>query len=146
MKMTTLISTAGLMAVVGLTACSHNGTKQTAHAAPPAPPTAAQQAATQLESERSAYINSSQGRIDRMTQFSQNLRVNASKLAATDPNRAKKQENAAEDLDSLLNDARTNLAQVKNAAAPNWVDWRRDEDKALSRAESQYTGDISLLQ
>ena len=135
------LSTLGLVAVVGLSGCSSKS-KQ----AEKAPPTPAQAAASQLETDRVAYVNRTQTRVDQMTEFSRQLRTTSQGIAAADAAKAKKQQNAADDLDSLLTDVRKELGDVKSAQTANWVDEKRDVEKVMSRAETQYSNSVTLMQ
>jgi hypothetical protein len=109
------------------------------HQAGPAP-TPQQQAASQMSNERTTYVNQTQSRIDQLSKFSSDLHTRAA--SAQKPN-DKKMMNAAEDLDSLITDA--SLTEVKTAAPENWIDYKRDVEKSMDRAESQYSNSLSLV-
>lgn len=109
--------------------------------APPAP-TAAEQAATDLQNERTDYVATTEARVAELTKASGDLRA---KSQASPKVQAKKLSNAAEDLDSMLVDVRKSLDEVKAAAPENWIDYKRDVEKAMSRAETQYNSSITLL-
>lgn len=108
----------------------------------PPPPTPAEQAAIQLNNERATYTNQTQARINQLAEFAKKLRTQAA-TAAKPQN--KKMSNAADDLDSYLVDAKKGLDEVKTAAPQNWLDYKRDVDRAMTRAESQYSTATSLL-
>jgi hypothetical protein len=107
-----------------------------------APQTPAQQAAAQMNAERTNYVNQSQTRIDQLTKYSQDLRTRSA--SAQKPN-DKKMQNAADDLDSLLNDARKSLNEVKTAAPDSWTAYKRDVEKSMDRAESEYSNSMSMI-
>ncbi len=125
-------------AVVLLAGCSHKETR--AQAAPA--PTAQEKAVTQLDAERTSYVQRIQARIDEMTKFANDLRTQS---AAAQKPRSKKLENAADDIDSTLKDANKELADVKTAAPENWLDEKRDVEKSMMRAETQYTESVRLI-
>lgn len=107
------------------------------------PPSDKQQAMNQLNSSRDEYVSSTQARIDKMASLSKSLKDKAS--SAKDSTRAKKMENASNDLNSLLDDARKQLGEVKDAKTENWLLEKSDVENAMSRAETQYTNSIQLL-
>ena len=131
---TTLSIVLAAALVVG---CSSGSKKQAA-----APPTPAERAMNQLAADRDAYVRSTQAKIDNMDAYANTLRAQS---ASTDRVRAKKMQNASEDLRSLLNDVRAELADVRASAPQNWVDEKRDVEKTLSRAETQYSSSTQLL-
>jgi carboxypeptidase C (cathepsin A) len=141
MNLRSIFTVTAMTTALGLTACGHS--QKHAEQAPPSP---AQQASSQLETDRTNYVTQTQARIDQMTQFSQQLRTNAAQTAARDAAKAKKETNAADDLDSMLNDVRKELTDVRTAAPSNWVDERRDVEKELSRMETQYSNAVTLMQ
>lgn len=128
------VATAGLIG-----ACSHKE-KKSAEPAPQQDPQA--QAASQLDAEKMGYVNRVQARIDELSRNAADMRSRAMSVAK--PNQ-KKVQNAADDLDSLLKDARTSLDSVRSADATHWVDYRRDVDAAMGKAESQYSNSLMLL-
>ena len=107
-----------------------------------AAPTEQQKAISQLDASRSEYVNVTQTRIDKMATFGTDLKT---KATAADKVRAKKMQNASEDLSSLLDDARSELAEVRSAAPENWMDEKRDVESAMSRAETQYSNSVQFL-
>jgi hypothetical protein len=125
------------LAAVGFVGCSHSQKR----AEQPAP-TPAQQAVTQLSTDRDAYVNATQARLQTMQQLAGDLRNRASQ---TQKPQSKKLENAADDMESYTKDVERQLADVKSAAPENWVDEKRDVEKVLSRAESHYSNSVSLL-
>ncbi len=137
-KPSLVIASALLMFAAG---CSHAG-KRADHAAAAAP-TPQQQAVMNLNTDRDAYIGQTQTRIDEMQKFSDNLRAQA---ATAQKPRAKKLENAADDMESTLKDVNKELADVKTAAPENWLDEKRDVTKAMMRAETQYNDSVRLIQ
>jgi hypothetical protein len=131
-----------LTAATGLLANCASSEKRADHRAAPS---AADQATSNLDADRTQFVTTTQARIDEMTKFSQQLRSKAD-AAQTPRPQGKKLANAAEDLDSLLNDARKSLTDVRSAAPANWVDYKRDVTKTLDRAETAYANDVRLLQ
>lgn len=109
------------------------------------PPTPAEQAVSQLDSDRSAYVSQTQSRIDQMNKFSTELRTQAAQIEASDKVKAKKMQNASDDLNSLLDDVRSELADVTSSLPENWLDEKRDVDKSMARAESQYSNSVTLM-
>ena len=130
----------GFLGAISLTAtiaaCSHSKKHEDA------PPTPAQQAQSQLINDRTAYVNQTQARIDQLTKYSADLHTRSA--TAPKPN-DKKLANAAEDLDSLISDAKKSLTEVQTAAPENWIDYKRDVDKSMTRVEAQYSNTMSLL-
>jgi hypothetical protein len=124
-------------ALVALAGCAHSQ-KQAEN-----PPTPAQQAVSNLEHDRTDYVNRTQSRIDEMTKFAGDLRAKAS--TARKPTK-KKLENAADDMDTALKDVEKELTDVRQAAPENWLDEKRDVTKTMQRAETQYENSIRLLQ
>ena len=137
-KPSLLIAGAFLMFAAG---CSHAG-KRADHAAVVAP-TPQQQAVTNLNTDRDAYVAQTQARINEMQKFSESLRAQA---ATAQKPRAKKLENSADDMESALKDVNKELADVKTAAPENWLDEKRDVTKAMMRAETQYNDSVRLIQ
>lgn len=131
-----LIATLGFVALAG---CTHANKR----AENPPPPTPQQQAVIQLNTDRDAYIAQTQTRIDEMHKFSENLRAQAD--AAQKP-RQKKLQNAADDMESALKDVDKELADVKTSAPENWIDEKRDVEKTMMRAETQYSNSVRLIQ
>jgi hypothetical protein len=107
------------------------------------PLTPQQQAMNQMAIDREAYLTQQQARIDQLQKFSQNLRQQSATAQAP---RNKKLTNAADDLDSLLKDATSSMTGVRTAAPENWTDYKRDVEKSMSRAETQYSNSVRLLQ
>lgn len=142
-KNTSLVSIKALVPALACaalaSACSHGEKAQ------PAPPSPAAQAQAQLGAEQTNYVSQTQTRLDQLTKFSQDLRIQAA-TAGSDPAKAKKMSNAADDLEALLIDVRKELADVQTAAPTNWVDEKRDVQKTMSRAETQYSNSVSLMQ
>ncbi|RYZ76043.1 MAG: hypothetical protein EOP05_06195 [Proteobacteria bacterium] len=127
------------VAAVGFVGCSHSAKKEEVAAQPP---TAQEQAKSQLASDRDAYVAATQARLESMQKMAGDLRTRA---AATQKPQSKKLENAADDMESFNKDIERQLADVKQAAPENWVDERRDVEKVLSRAESFYSQSVTLL-
>ncbi len=121
-------------------ACSSKDKK--ADAAAQAQPTAEEQAVTQMSSDRDSYVTATQARIDALTNFGREL---SQKSQSSDSVQRKKLSNASEDVNALLNTARRELADVKNSAPENWVDEKRDVERAMNLAESQYSNSVRLL-
>lgn len=107
-----------------------------------AAPTEQQKAISQLDVSRNEYVNTTQSRIDKMAAFGTDLKTKANAAGKV---RAKKMQNASEDLSSLLEDARMQLTEVRTAAPENWMDEKRDVESAMSRAETQYSNSVQLL-
>ena len=107
------------------------------------PPTPQQQVNNKLTTERTSYVDQTQTRIDQLTKYSTDLRTHADQ--AQKPQN-KKLENAADDMDSLLSDARKSLSDVKTSAPENWIDYKRDVEKSMDRAESEYSNTVHLLE
>ena len=138
-QMTKTFQLLAMVATVALLAnCSSPSKQNDRKAATPA-----QAAVGNLNNDRNVFVNQTQARIDEMTKFAQELRVKAG--TAPRP-QAKKMTNSADDLDSLVNDVRTSLTDVRTAAPENWVDNKRDVEKYLNRAESAYSNDVKMLQ
>lgn len=116
--------------------------KREASQEPQSPETIAQLAENKIKAERSEYINQVQGRLEQLGQHSQDMRATA---ITSEKDKGKKLENAAEDLDSMLTDVKKNLAEVRTATPANWIDYKRDVDKALLRAETHYSNTQALL-
>ena len=136
-----LLGATSAMVLVGLaTGCASEQKKQ---ASAPPPPTAAQLAVTQAASDRTAYVQQTQTRIDQLTKFSGDLRT---KAATAQKPQNKKLENTADDMDSLLGDAKKSLNEVTTSAPENWIDYKRDVEKSMDRAENEYSNSIRLLQ
>lgn len=132
----------GLTALVfALSGCSSSEKKQAN--AQPAAPTAHEQAVTQLQSDRDAYVNRTDAKITQYRQHAENLRARA---ATQQKPMDKKLSNAAEDMESTLKDVQTALTEVKTAAPQNWLDYKRDVEKAINRADAQYANSTTLLQ
>lgn len=134
-KMNLVVVGSALLMAAG---CSHKQTRQEAKAAP----SAQEVAVSGLETERNDYVSRTQTRVDEMTKFATDLRTQA---AAAQKPRSKKLENAADDMDSTLKDVTKELTDVKSAAPENWLDEKRDVEKSLMRAETQYSNSIRLL-
>ncbi|MES2854255.1 MAG: hypothetical protein V4692_00250 [Bdellovibrionota bacterium] len=124
---------------IGTIGCASNN-KRTAAAPAPTP---AQQAVSQLETDRSTYVSQTQSRIDTIESFANDLEARAE---STDKVKAKKMQNASEDMNSLLEEVRKELADVTSAAPQNWIDEKRDVERTLERAESNYSNSVRLLQ
>ena len=141
--MKTLVGSTVLALAVTLTlgACSSSEKKQ--ENAPPAPPTAHEQAVNQLQSDRDAYISRTDAKITQYQQHAENLRARA---ATQQKPLDKKLSNAAEDMEANLKDIRSALGEVKAAAPQNWLDYKRDVEKAINRADAQYANSTTLLQ
>jgi uncharacterized protein YukE len=122
---------------MSFTGCSSSPKKET-HV-----PTAKEQTVYQQDSDRNAYVAATQSRIDEIARLSNNL---IGQSAQSNKVTAKKMQNASEDLNSLLNDVRRELNDVRTALPQNWVDEKRDVEKTLSRAETQYSNSVQLLQ
>lgn len=106
-------------------------------------PTAAEQATAQLDADRNNYVNQAQARIDSIEKFASDLDSNA---ANADKVKAKKMQNASDDIISLTEEARKELLDVKTAAPQNWLDERRDVERTLERAEATYSNSMRLIQ
>lgn len=119
-----------------LTACSSTPKTQTTAA------TQKDRAMNQQDADRDAYVKATQARIDKIAKLGSDLKSGSAK---TDKVRAKKMQNASEDLNSLLDDVRQELADVKSALPQNWVDEKRDVEQSLNRAETQYSNSVQLL-
>ncbi len=132
--------TLAAVATFALVGCSSKDKKQET----PQPPTAAEQAKSQLDAGQATYVSQTEKRIGEMTKFSGDLRSASAKT--TDKVRAKKMQNAADDLDSLLKDAGTSLNEVKTSTPENWVVFKRDVDKVMTRAETQFSNSVTLMQ
>jgi hypothetical protein len=138
MKMKTIL--AGALVALACTACSSKDKKSNEAAVQP--PTAQEKAVSQMGTDRDSYVSATQARIDGLNNFGRELRQ---KAQTSDSVQRKKLSNAAEDIGSILNDARRELADVKNAAPENWVDEKRDVEKAMNLAESQYSNSVYLM-
>lgn len=125
------------MAFVGTAACSSNEKKQQ-----PAPPSPADQAMNRLATEKKSYVDHAQQRVNDLTEFASQLHEQSTKASIP---KAKKMQSAAADLNISLLDVREELVDVKQAKPEDWIDQKRDVDRALNRAESQYTNSVSLL-
>jgi hypothetical protein len=125
-------------ALLTLAGCAH-----THKQAENPPPTPKQVAVTQLEGDRSEFISRTQARIDEMSKYATQLRERS--VTAQKPEK-KKLENAADDLDSSLRDAKKDLTEVRDAAPENWLDYKRDVTKTMQSAETQYSNSVHLIQ
>lgn len=134
-KLTAILLSLSAAGLVG--ACSHKSKHDDKKE-----PTAQEQANTQLDSQKEAFLVRVQSRIDEMTKNAADMRTRA---AAMPKNNQKKVQNAADDLESLLKDARTSMESVRSADATHWVDYKRDVDSAMGKAESQYSNSLLLL-
>ena len=135
----TVLTLSLLAGALSLGACAH---KEAAHDQAAQPPSAHDQAMTQMQADRDAYVQRTTAKVSEYQKHAQDLRTQAS----TQPKpQNKKLENAAEDLDSALRDVNTALTEVKTAAPANWLDYKRDVEKALNRADAQFANSTSLL-
>ena len=129
-----LKSTFVVAAMVGAAGCSsepaHDNAQQQR------PPTPQEEAARRSEAERQDYVQRTQARIDEMAKTMATLRTQAAQTAQ--PQR-KKSENAADDMDALLRDARKELNDVKNSSPEAWHDEKRDVDTVMARAETRFS-------
>jgi PBP1b-binding outer membrane lipoprotein LpoB len=139
-QMKCLATSTALVAALFLGACSHGNKKTEAQAAPP---TAHDQAVTQLQVDRDAYVNSTDAKLNQYKQHADALRTRS---ASVQKPMNKKLQNAAEDLDSSVKDVQAALEEVKQAAPQNWLDYKRDVEKAVNRADAQFANSTSLLQ
>jgi hypothetical protein len=124
-------------AALVISSCAENSKKQEA-----APPSAYDKTVSKMDANQEAYVVKTQSRIAELKSFGEQLRTKAA--VATKP-QGKKMSNAAEDLDSLIKDVTKQLADVSSASPTNWIDEKRDVDRALERAESKYSNSVPLL-
>jgi hypothetical protein len=125
-------------AAIGFAACSSKPKTEA-----PKEQTAAERAAAGLQAEQTSYVQRTEARVAQLGQMVTDLRA---KAATAEKPQNKKIENAAEDLSTLLGDVRKSLDEVKGASGDSWIAYKRDVEKAMSRAEIQYSNSISLLQ
>jgi hypothetical protein len=104
--------------------------------------TAAEKTVTKLDNERDAYVKQAQSRIDSIEKSANDLESNSAKANKV---QSKKMQNASDDIKALTDDARKELADVKSAAPQNWLDEKRDVERAIERAESTYSNAASLV-
>lgn len=136
MMMTTSLMASALL----LGACSNGDKKADAQ---PTPPTAHEQAVNQLQTDRDAYVHSTDAKLSQYQQHADALRSRANSVQKP---MNKKLQNAAEDLDSSVKDVQAALEEVKSAAPQNWLDYKRDVEKAVNRADAQFANSTTLLQ
>lgn len=134
-KLNSIVTVSALIALAG---CAHANKR-----ADNPPPTPQQTAVAQLNGDRAEFIARTQARIDEMTKYATQLR---DRSATAQKPQKKKLENAADDLDSSLRDAKKNLAEVTEAAPENWLDYKRDVTKTMQTAETQYSNSVHLIQ
>jgi hypothetical protein len=120
------------------TACSSTSKKQQAQQLTPE-----QQVQQQQTRDRDAFIAQTQARIDQLNKYAQDL---LNRAASSPKPQSTKMENAAEDLDFQLKDARKQLTDVRTAAPQNWVDEKRGVERSMDRAESQYSNTSHMFQ
>jgi len=130
----------GLASVMVLSATGCMSTQKKEAAAQLTP---AQQQQAQLAADRAAYVRQTQVRVGQLDQFSTQLRDKAN---ATPKPQQKRIENAADDMESVLGDVKKSLREVTTAPPENWLDYKRDVEKSMDRAESQYSNTLNLLQ
>ena len=142
MKLNSALAYTVVMASFALGACAHNEKHQDQQQAQKAPPTAQEQAVSQMQMDRDSYVQRVTNKLNEYQQHTATLRQQAQ--SAQKPMN-KKLENAAEDMDSTLKDVNTALNEVKSSAPQNWLDYKRDVEKAMNRADAQFSNSTSLL-
>ena len=142
MKLNSVLAYTVVLASFALGACAHNDKRQDQQEAQKPAPTAQEQAVSQMQMDRDSYVQRVTNKLNEYQQHSQTLRNQAS--TAQKPMN-KKLENAAEDMDSTLKDVSKALNEVKSSAPQNWLDYKRDVEKAMNRADAQFTNSTSLL-